>query len=173
MYRSTSNAGTGIQLLVPAPTTTNGPATTTPAKVDPKMDLLSGDGFDSPSAANALAIVPVGDLQSTNPVANQQDALVLVDPFSLGNNNQPVSPVGQAYPSKPQYQQQQNFQPPQTSVYPNGIGPNMMVPQYEQPPLPVYGTLLIHSICNLFSCSKILYTCIEILQSLYASSLGS
>ena len=130
MYRSTSKSGTGIQLLLPAPTTTNGPATTTPTKVDPKMDLLSGDGFDSPSAVNTLAIVPVGDLQSTSPVANQQNALALVDPFSLGNNNQPVAPVGQAYPSMQQYQQQQNYQ--QTSVYPNGIGPNMMVPQYEQ-----------------------------------------
>ncbi|GFS44913.1 ENTH/VHS/GAT family protein [Actinidia rufa] len=128
---STSNAGTGIQLLRPALTPTNGPATAaTPTKVDLKMDLLSGDGFDSPSAANTLAIVPVGDLQSTGPVANQQNALALVDPFSLSNNNQPVSPVGQAYPSMPQYQQQQNYE--QTSVYPNGIGPNMMVPQYEQ-----------------------------------------
>ncbi|PSR91792.1 TOM1-like protein [Actinidia chinensis var. chinensis] len=130
---STSKSGTGIQLLLPAPTTTNGPATTTPTKVDPKMDLLSGDGFDSPSAVNTLAIVPVGDLQSTSPVANQQNAVALVDPFSHSNNNQPVSPVGQAYTSTPQYQQQQqNFQPPQTAVYPNGIGPNMMVPQYEQ-----------------------------------------
>ncbi|KAI7991161.1 TOM1-like protein 9 [Camellia lanceoleosa] len=97
------------------------------------MDLLSGDDFNSPSSANTLAIVPA-EPQSNSPVANQQNALALVDMFSQNNNNQPVYPVGQAYrPSTPQLQQQQNFQPPQTSVYSNRIGPNMMVPQYEQP----------------------------------------
>ncbi|KAL7166321.1 hypothetical protein ACSBR2_037070 [Camellia fascicularis] len=129
---STSSAGAGIQLLVPAAPAANGP-TTTPIKVNPKMDLLSGDDFNSPSSVNTLAIVPA-EPQSNSPVANQQNALALVDMFSQNNNNQPVYPVGQAYPpSTPQFQQQQNFQPPQTSVYSNGIGPNMMVPQYEQP----------------------------------------
>ncbi|KAL6985411.1 hypothetical protein U1Q18_018786 [Sarracenia purpurea var. burkii] len=122
------------------------------------MDLLSGDDFNSPPAGNTLAIVPVGEPQPASPVANQQNALALVDMFPQRNNTQPVSSVGQVYPLTPQYQQQ-NFQPPQTSLYPNGIGPNTMVPQYEQslytqgahpawngqiypqqqPPSPVYG----------------------------------
>ncbi|KAL6980115.1 hypothetical protein U1Q18_021766 [Sarracenia purpurea var. burkii] len=154
---STSNAGTGIQLLLPAPIATNGP--TTPTKIDPRMDLLSGDDFSSPSAENMQAIVPVGEPRPTSPVTNHESALALVDLYSQSNNNQPVSPVGHAYASTSQYEQQQNFQTPQTSVYPNGIVPSMMVPQYEQsmyshganpawngqistqqqPPSPVYG----------------------------------
>lgn len=123
---STSNAGAVNQLMLPAPPITNGQATT-PTKVDPKMDLLSGDDFNSPTAENTLAIVPVGEPQPASPIANHQNALALVDMFSQNNNqNQP-------YSSMPQYQQQQNFQPPQNSVYPNGIGSNMMAPQYEQP----------------------------------------
>ncbi|XP_058200896.1 TOM1-like protein 9 [Rhododendron vialii] len=122
---STPNAGAVNQLMLPAPPITNGQAKT-PTKVDPKMDLLSGDDFNSPTAENTLAIVPVGEPQSASPVANHQNALALVDMFSQNNNNQP-------YSSMPQYQQQQNFQPPQNSVYPNGIGSNMMAPQYEQP----------------------------------------
>ncbi|XP_052189964.1 TOM1-like protein 9 isoform X2 [Diospyros lotus] len=153
---SSSNTGAGTQRQLPAPPATNGLATT-PSKVDPKMDLLSGDDFNSPSAENTLAIIPVGEPQPTTPVANQQNALALVDMFSQSNNNQPVSPVGQA-DLMAQYQQQQNFQSPQ-AVHPNGISPNMMVPQYEQslyaqgtntawngpisprqqPPSPVYG----------------------------------
>lgn len=158
LYRSTSNAGAVNQLMLPAPPITNGQATT-PTKVDPKMDLLSGDDFNSPTAENTLAIVPAGEPQPTSPIANHQNALALVDMFSQNNNNQP-------YSSMPQYQQQQqNFQPPQNSVYPNGIGSNMMAPQYEQPlytqgansawngqilpqqqpPSPVYGAFLIQS----------------------------
>ncbi|PSS01191.1 TOM1-like protein [Actinidia chinensis var. chinensis] len=128
---STSDAGGGLQLLLPAPPAANGPATTL-KKADPKMDLLSGDDFNSPSAANSLALVPVGEPQPASPVANQQNALALVDMFSPNNGNETVSSVGRAYPSTPQYQVQQNFQHSQTSAYPNGIGPNMMAPQYEQ-----------------------------------------
>ncbi|CAL5394850.1 unnamed protein product [Camellia sinensis] len=161
MVKSTSNAGAGKQQQLPA---INGLPTIS-TKVNPKMDLLSGDDFNSPSAENSLAIVSLGEPQ-TSPVAGQHNALTLVDMFSQINNNQPASPAGQAYSSSPQYQQHQNFQYPQTSVYPNGIVPNMMVPQYEespysqganpswngqmsphqQPPSPVYGALLNHSI---------------------------
>ncbi|KAG5562585.1 hypothetical protein RHGRI_005344 [Rhododendron griersonianum] len=161
---TTSNAGAVNQLMLPAPPITNGQATT-PAKVDPKMDLLSGDDFNSPTAENTLAIVPVGEPQPASPIANHQNALALVDMFSQNNNNQP-------YSSMPQYQQQQNFQPPQNSVYPNGIGSNMMAPQYEQPlytqgsnsawngqilpqqqpPSPVYGAFLIQS--YLYRCAQ-------------------
>uniref|UniRef100_A0A5B7AS42 Putative TOM1-like protein 2 n=1 Tax=Davidia involucrata TaxID=16924 RepID=A0A5B7AS42_DAVIN len=153
---STSGAGLGTQLALPAPPATNGP--TTPPKSYPKMDLLSGDDFNSPTAENSLAIVPVGGPQPVSPVS-QQNALALVDMFSQSNNTQSANPGGQAYPSTPQYQQQQNYQSPQPSVYPNGSVPNMMLPQYEQslytqgtnpawngqiahqqqPPSPVYG----------------------------------
>ncbi|KAL7219650.1 hypothetical protein ACSBR2_012667 [Camellia fascicularis] len=170
---SISNAGAGKQQQLPA---INGLPTIS-TKVNPKMDLLSGDDFNSPSAENSLAIVPSGEPQ-TSPVAGQHNALALVDMFSQINNNQPASPVGQAYPSSPQYQQHQNFQYPQTSVYPNGIVPNTMVPQYEQspysqganpgwngqmsprqqPPSPVYGALQNHSKHFLFS--QIFFTCI-------------
>ncbi|KAH7840511.1 hypothetical protein Vadar_017893 [Vaccinium darrowii] len=157
---STSNAGAANQLMLTAPPIVNGQATT-PTKVDPKMDLLSGDDFNSPTAVNTLAIVPVGEPQPVSPIANHQNALALVDMFSQSNNNQPLSSAGLGYSSMPpQYQQQQqNFQPPQNSVYPNGSGSNMMAPQYEQslytqgansawngqispqqqPPSPVYG----------------------------------
>ncbi|KAA8525285.1 hypothetical protein F0562_007140 [Nyssa sinensis] len=126
---STSSAGAGTQLLVHVPTATNGPVTT-PTKADPKIDLLSGDDFNSPTAENSLAIVPVGVPQPPSP-ASQQNALALVDMFSH-NYTQYAYPGGQSNPSTPHYQQQQNFQSPQPSVYPNGSVPNMMLPQYEQ-----------------------------------------
>ncbi|XAR69304.1 hypothetical protein NMG60_11000843 [Bertholletia excelsa] len=127
---STSNAGAGLQqLALPAPTVTNG-VPVTPSH--PKIDLLSGDDFNSPPAENTLAIVPVGGQKPASPVANQTNALALVDMFSQSNNNQLPSPGGQAYPTTPQYQQQQNFQPPQAPVYSNGVGPNMPIPQFGQ-----------------------------------------
>lgn len=170
LYRSTSNAGAVNQLMLPAPPIANGQATT-PTKVDPKMDLLSGDDFNSPTAENMLAIVPVGEPQTGSPIANHQNALALVDMFSQNNSNQPA-PAVVLYSSMPQYQQQQNLQPPQNAVYPNGIGPNMMAPQYEQPlynqgansawngqilpqqqpPSPVYGAFLIHSLMLIYVC---------------------
>ncbi|XP_059642608.1 TOM1-like protein 9 [Cornus florida] len=153
---STSSAGAGTQLLLTAPPATNGQAIT-PIKVYPKIDLLSGDDFNSPMAENSLAIVPMGEPQTASP-ASQQNALALVDMFSQSNNTQSGSPVGQAYPSTPQYQQQSNFQSLQPSFYTNGSVPNMMLPQHEQslytqganpawngqiahqqPPSPVYG----------------------------------
>lgn len=156
---STSGAGAGLQLLSLAPIATNGPSAT-PAKVNPKFDLLSGDDFSSPTAENSLALVPAGEPQPTTP-ASQQNALALVDMFSQSNNVQSNSPVGQPYSSSPQFQQQpQGFQPPQSPFYPNGSVPTMGPPQYEQkspyaqgtnpawnqmpqqpqqPPSPVYG----------------------------------
>lgn len=156
---STSSAGAGtqqVQLLLPAPPTTNGPAAT-PA-INPKMDLLSGDDYNSPKADNSLALVPVGEAQSSSPLS-QQKALVLVDMLSSSNNTpnnfnaQPGYPAGQS-PLTPQFQQQQNVQPPQSTFYPNGSAPSMGLPQYEQslawngqiaqqqqPQSPVYGQI--------------------------------
>ncbi|KAI3468230.1 hypothetical protein Pfo_024893 [Paulownia fortunei] len=127
---STSSTSLGTQLLLPAPPTTNGQLTT-PAKADPKIDLLSGDDFNSPMA-NSLALVPVGQPQPASPVASQQNALALVDMFSESNNNQSLNSIGQAYPSSPQFQQQPNFHSPQPSLYPNGTVSGPMPPQHEQ-----------------------------------------
>lgn len=160
--RSTSSAGTGSQtlnqLLLPAPSSSNGAA---PAKIDPKMDLLSGEDYSSPKAETSLALVPVGQPQSTV-AQSQQNALVLFDVFS-DSNNQPntinTHSTTQSNPSTPQFQQQQNLQAPQFGVYANGGMPNMgsnqhdqlpysqsSVPvwngnfaQQQQPPSPVYG----------------------------------
>lgn len=136
-HRSTSSSGASSnplnQLLLTAPPTTNGPTPTT--KVDPKMDLLSGDDFNSPKA-DTLALVPVGDQQpSSTPVSN---ALVLMDMFSDSNsvpnsvNTHSPNVANQTNPLNPQFQQQRNFQAPQGGIHPNGSVQNMGAPQYEQ-----------------------------------------
>ncbi|XP_077219474.1 TOM1-like protein 9 isoform X2 [Tasmannia lanceolata] len=141
---STSNAGTGNQhhfqqLLLPAPPASNGTAITSLAlaKIDPPIDLLSGD-YNSPTA-NSLALVPV---TTTTPSSNsQQDIFGLSDMFSEKNNttnsnttnsfdSQPVYSAPQTYPSTPQ--SQQPLQPPQPGFYPNGSIQNMVQPSYEQ-----------------------------------------
>lgn len=155
---STSSASLGTQLLLPAPPTTNGPVMT-PTKADPKIDLLSGDDFNSPTA-NSLALVPVGQPQPASPVASPQNALALVDMFSESSNNQRLNSTGQAHSSSVQFQQQTNFNSQQPSLYPNGSVSGPMQPQHEQslysqgsasawngqmtqqqqpPPSPVYG----------------------------------
>lgn len=103
------SVGGGLDLISLAPITTNG-TSTTPARVDPKFDLLSGDDFNSPTAGNNLAIVPVGSPQPATPVS-QQNALALVDMFSLNNNVQNVSPP---------IQQPTNMPPQQSGFYQNG-----------------------------------------------------
>ncbi|XP_022754583.1 TOM1-like protein 9 isoform X2 [Durio zibethinus] len=127
-----SNSSTGAssqpfnQLLHSAPPATNG--SNPPAAVNPKMDLLSGDDYNSPKADNSLALVPLGEPQLTTP-ASQQTALVLFDMFSDDNssnsvNTQSLGLAGQTNPLTPQ-QQQQNF-------HPNGTAPNIGSPRYEQ-----------------------------------------
>ncbi|KAL4560345.1 hypothetical protein LXL04_032495 [Taraxacum kok-saghyz] len=96
----------GLDLISLAPITTNNGSTTT-TRVDPKFDLLSGDDFNSPTAVNNLAIVPVGSPQPATPVS-QQNALALVDMYSLNNN---VSSPVQTYPNTP---------PQQPGFYQNG-----------------------------------------------------
>ncbi|KAF8407064.1 hypothetical protein HHK36_006189 [Tetracentron sinense] len=162
--RSTSSAGAGSQLLqlsVPAPPASNGSVTSL-AKVDPKMDLLSGEDYNSPSAQNSLALVPVGEPQPTSPVS-EQNILALSDMFSQNNNtinsfnSQLAYSDEQAYPATSQFQQQQNLQSPQPTFHSNGSAPSNGLPQYEQSSYthgtnlpwngqvaqqPVYGTLL-------------------------------
>ncbi|KAH1203107.1 TOM1-like protein 9 [Glycine max] len=140
--RSSSNVEAGSQtlnqLLLPAPPTSNG--STIPAKVDPKWDLLSGDDYNSPKADSSNALVPLGEQPTASPVS-QQNALVLFDMFSNGNNaptsvnSQPPHPAnvaGQTSPYAPQFQQQQTVTS-QGGFYPNGNAPNAGSPQqYEQ-----------------------------------------
>ncbi|GER38069.1 ENTH/VHS/GAT family protein [Striga asiatica] len=128
---STSNTSLGRQLSLTSPLANSGQPTT-PGKADPKIDLLSGDDFNSPTE-NSLALVPVSQPQPTSPIVSQQNALALVDMFSGSNNSQPMNPIGQAYPSSTQFQQQTNFQSPQTSLDPNGTLSGPMVAQQDQP----------------------------------------
>ncbi|XP_020236666.1 TOM1-like protein 9 [Cajanus cajan] len=139
--RSLSNVEEGSQtlnqLLLPAPPTPNG--STIPAKVDPKWDLLSGDDYNSPKADTSNALVPLGEQQPAGPVS-QQNALVLFDMFSNGNNEpksvntqlpQPANVAGETDPFAPQFQQQQTVIS-QGGFYSNGTVPNAGSPQYEQ-----------------------------------------
>ncbi|XP_062163957.1 TOM1-like protein 9 [Alnus glutinosa] len=136
--RSTSSAGSQPlnQLLLPAPPATN--AATPSVRIDPKMDLLSGDDYSSPKAETSLALVPVGGQIPTSPVS-QQNALVLFDMFSDTNtapnsvNTQAANLAGQSNILAPQIEQPQNFQSPKGGFYSNGNAPNVGSPQYEQP----------------------------------------
>ncbi|OWM76979.1 hypothetical protein CDL15_Pgr011704 [Punica granatum] len=137
--RSISSAGTSSlnQLLLPAPPPANGVAP--PPKMDPKMDLLSGEDFSSPKAENSLALIPVGGGQQSSALPSDQNALVLVDMFSDAPN--PPNPIntqganlgGQSNPSTPQFQQQPNLQAPQPGFYVNGAVPSNLAPsQFNQ-----------------------------------------
>ncbi|CAN4076541.1 unnamed protein product [Withania somnifera] len=117
---STSRASLGTQLLLPAPPSASSPSTT--SKVDPKIDLLSGDDFSSPTTENVLALVPVGgEPQPARPVS-QQNALALVDMFSSPSNSQSPYSAGKMHPSSPQFRQQ-SFNSTQPASYPNGNVP--------------------------------------------------
>ncbi|KAF6164420.1 hypothetical protein GIB67_025246 [Kingdonia uniflora] len=152
-----------IQLLVPGQSASNGPAVTPPLiKVNPKFDLLSGDDYNSPTADNSLALVPVtvGEPQPRSPLS-QNNILALSDMFSTTNNNntdnfgsQPSYLAGQTFSPTSQFQQQQS---PQPAYYSNGSphstggGPfnqfnnawNSQVPQgfthHQQQQQPAYG----------------------------------
>ncbi|KAK6782655.1 hypothetical protein RDI58_020451 [Solanum bulbocastanum] len=146
---STSNASLGTQLLLPAPPSASILSTTT--KVDPKIDLLSGDDFSSPTTENVLALVPVGgEPQPASPVS-QQNALALVDMFSSPSNSQSPYSAGQTHASSPQFRQQ-SFTSTQSALYPNGSVPGttytqgsntvwneQISQQQQQSPSPVYG----------------------------------
>ncbi|KAL3354706.1 hypothetical protein AABB24_019046 [Solanum stoloniferum] len=143
------SASSALGTLLPAPPSANGQSTI-PTEVVPMIDLLSGIDFGSPTAENALALVPVGGPQPANP--SQQNALAIFDMFAQPSTTPSTNSVGQAHPSSPQVQQQQNFHPVQPSLYPNGSVPGMsyaqgstpawneQMSQQQQPASPVYGT---------------------------------
>ncbi|KAJ4958121.1 hypothetical protein NE237_025232 [Protea cynaroides] len=140
--RSTSNdaeANQPLELLLPDPPALNGPGTA-PARINPKMDLLSGEDYNSPNADNSLALVPVGEPQPTSPVP-QQNVLALSDMYPQNNgsadsfNSQTVFHGGQQmYPTSPQFSQQGPMQSPQYPFHLNGSTPNMGLTQYEHSP---------------------------------------
>lgn len=132
-------------------------------KVDPGIDLLSGDGFNSPTEISN-ALVPVGEPQTGSPVASQQNALALLDMYPLTDNDQPTNSVGQAHPSSSHFPQQANAESSQKSAYVTGSvldpshtneqsfysqGPastwNGQMTQQEQTSSPGYGASLPHS----------------------------
>lgn len=160
-----ANGSSAPGATLPAPHA-NGSAAT-PTKEVSKIDLLSGDllGDDfSTTAQDSLALVPVSAPQPSSPIASEQNALALVDMFSMTNtpdssNSQPAFSAGQGQPySLAPEQQQHNLQP---TPFANGMATSMVLPQYEQagysqsagaswnpqvaqqppqPPSPVYGS---------------------------------
>lgn len=136
-----SSASAEVQtrdLLVLSPPRSNGPVAPS-SSIDPKIDLLSGDDYNSPTAENSLALVPVGDPQPPSPIS-QNNALVLSEMFSQGNNptnsfnSQPVYTSGGTYSPTSQFQHQQPFQSSQLVLYSNGNTPRMGNHEHEQSP---------------------------------------
>ncbi|KAL1291176.1 hypothetical protein HN51_059735 [Arachis hypogaea] len=116
------------QLLLTAPPTANGSAA--PLNVNAKWDLLSGDDYNSsPKADNSLALVPLGEQQPASPTPHQNNALVLFDMFSNGNNG-PTPILGQPNSLSPQFHHQTFIS--QGIFYPNVNMPNVGSPHYEQ-----------------------------------------
>ncbi|KAF9622924.1 hypothetical protein IFM89_035157 [Coptis chinensis] len=135
---SLSAASQPIDLLVPIAPSTTGQATTS-SRVDPKIDLLSGDDYNSPTAENSLALVPVGDPQPPSPMS-QNNALVLSDMFYQNNNStnsfnsQSVNLGGQTYSPTSEFQHQHPLQSTQLVLYSNGNTPRMGTGDHEQSP---------------------------------------
>ncbi|XP_057739525.1 TOM1-like protein 9 [Arachis stenosperma] len=116
------------QLLLTAPPTANGSAAH--LNVNAKWDLLSGDDYNSsPKADNSLALVPLGEQQPASPTPHQNNALVLFDMFSNGNNG-PAPILGQPNSLSPQFHHQTFIS--QGIFYPNVNMPNVGSPHYEQ-----------------------------------------
>ncbi|KAI3894171.1 hypothetical protein MKX03_003728 [Papaver bracteatum] len=132
--RISSGASTSqpVPLLVHVPPS-NGSVTPPSVKVDPKMDLLSGEDFD-----NSLALVPVDAPQPTTHVSSQQNnILALTNMFSQSNINsvsQPTYGAGQTYPPTSQFQPQQ-----QQTFYTNG-SPQSSIKAFPPPPWEVQAT---------------------------------
>lgn len=83
------------------------------ATIGPKIDLLSGDDFETPNAENSLALVPLGPPQPTSPVATPDNSIVLIDMLS-DNNCESSTPTSNPHSNHQMVQQQH---------YSNGFGP--------------------------------------------------
>ncbi|XP_073108889.1 TOM1-like protein 9 isoform X2 [Elaeis guineensis] len=138
MNTSTSEQSPLQQLLLPAPSASNGAASSLEI-IDPNMDLLSGEDFSKPTSENSLALVPVTDLvDGSASSGTEHNILALSDIFSQNSNNsnKPTNafdsntayPASQTYPAVAQLQ----LEPQQSTYYSNGNVPNSGVAQYEQ-----------------------------------------
>ncbi|CAM8952794.1 unnamed protein product [Rhodiola kirilowii] len=136
----TANAGAQAEqplLALPAPTTAT--STLPLVKLDPRIDLLSGDDYSSPTAHSNLALVPVGEAHPVSSLS-QQNALVPVDFYSGSNltsssGAQPSYLTEQTQTPNP-FTQQQNPSPSQPMQFSNGVSQspaqNPGVSLYEQ-----------------------------------------
>ncbi|KAK1312658.1 hypothetical protein QJS10_CPA07g00768 [Acorus calamus] len=123
------------QLSLPAPPSAKS-TLIPPSKGDPHIDLLSGDNYNSPTAENTLALVPVSQPVTTPTSDNNILALVDMFPTQSNQNNNPANsfdsqalhPVPQMYPLPIQSQQL----PQSPTFYSNGGTPNQGTPRYEQ-----------------------------------------
>ncbi|WZY74103.1 hypothetical protein YC2023_006343 [Brassica napus] len=100
----------------------------------PKIDLLSGDDFETPNGENSLALVPLGPAQPSSPVPTPDNSMVLIDMLS-DNNCESSTPTSSPH-SHNQMVQQQN--------YSNGFGQGSSGPVWnlhitQQPSSPAYG----------------------------------
>ncbi|KAA0038610.1 hypothetical protein IC582_006981 [Cucumis melo] len=96
--------------------------TASPAKFDPKLDLLSGDDYIHPDANISLALVPLTEQQPTTPLS-EQNALVPFDVHYDSNQAteaQSNNPGDQSHGSVSNFHQHQVFQPPQGGLHLNG-----------------------------------------------------
>ncbi|WOL02184.1 target of Myb protein 1-like [Canna indica] len=126
------------QLLLTAPPKSDGLATST-AKVDPNIDLLSGEDYSKPATENPLALVPVGKPLS----ASDQNILALADMFppdnSSSNNRNPANSLdsNSAFPAQQTHPVGGNLlQPLQTqqpALFTNGGVPSSAAHQFVQP----------------------------------------
>lgn len=112
-----------------------------------KIDLLSGDLLSDEDLGalepqSTLALVPVSVPQPSSPVASDQNALAVVDMFSVGTSAPTSLNAQQEF-----QQQQQLMQSPHSSPYQNGFATNMGFPYeqtgYQQPSSPSWNTHII------------------------------
>ncbi|CAH2054480.1 unnamed protein product [Thlaspi arvense] len=111
----------------------------------PKIDLLSGDDFQTANAENSLALVPLGPPQPTSPAATPDNSIVLIDMLS-DNNCESSTPTSNPH-SNQQMVQQQHYSNGfgavhQEQSFYGGQGPpgpvwNLQISQ--QPSSPAYG----------------------------------
>ncbi|CAN7113287.1 unnamed protein product [Brassica rapa subsp. narinosa] len=99
----------------------------------PKIDLLSGDDFETPNGENSLALVPLGPAQPSSPVPTPDNSMVLIDMLS-DNNCESSTPTSSPH--------SHNQMVPQN--YSNGFGQGSSGPVWnlqitQQPSSPAYG----------------------------------
>ncbi|KAJ4885961.1 ENTH/VHS/GAT family protein [Raphanus sativus] len=98
-----------------------------------KVDLLSGDDFETPNGDNSLALVPLGPAQPSSPVPTPDNSMVLIDMLS-DNNCESSTPTSSPH--------SHNQMVPQN--YSNGFGQGSSGPVWnlqitQQPSSPAYG----------------------------------